>query len=287
MSDQAWQDGTWESADGLALHYRDYAGPADKLPLLCIPGLTRNARDFEPIAERFAGQRRILAVELRGRGKSEHAKDSASYVPETYLADLAAFFAQTGVSKVIGIGTSLGGILFAMMGAQSPERLGGIVFNDIGPVIDPAGIARIAGYVGSGGGFPTWLHAARHLRETTQDVHPDFTISEWLRFAKRLMALGASGRIAYDYDMRIADPMEGTADAPPPDLWPAFGALPDIPKLVIRGELSDLLSADTVAAMKNSISDCQSVTIARTGHVPTLDEEAALDAIAALLERTP
>lgn len=285
MSDQAWQGGTWQTADGLTLHYRDYPGSADKLPILCIPGLTRNARDFEPVAQHFAGDRRVICVELRGRGESEYAKDSSTYVPETYIADLAAFFEQTGISKVIGIGTSLGGILFAMLGAHMPDKFAGFVFNDIGPEIDPAGIARIAEYVGHGRSFPTWMHAARNLRETTIDVHPDFTISEWLRLAKRLMAISSNGRVAYDYDMRIGDPMAETVDAPPPDLWPAFGALPPVPKLVIRGELSDILSAQTMAAMLEKISDCESVTIARTGHVPTLDEEDALAAIARLVER--
>ncbi len=287
MGDQAWQDGTWETADGLLLHYRDYPGNADKLPLLCIPGLTRNARDFEPVAERFGGDRRVICLELRGRGESEYAKDSATYVPETYLADLDAFFAATGIARVVGIGTSLGGILFAMMGATRPERLGAVVFNDIGPVIEPAGLQRIAEYVGHGRGFPTWMHAARQLRESMIDVHPDFTISEWLRLTKRLMAVTGSGRIAYDYDMRIADPMDDVGDTPPPDLWGAFDGLPDVPKLVIRGELSDILSGATLAAMEQRIADCRAVTIPRTGHVPTLDEEEALSAIAGLLERVP
>lgn len=285
MSDQAWQDGTWETTDGLKLHYRDYPGDPAATPLLCIPGLTRNARDFEPVAERFAGTRRIICVDLRGRGESEYAKDSASYVPATYLQDLDAFFDQVSVGKVIGVGTSLGGILFAMMGAQHPQRLAGLVFNDIGPVIDKAGLDRIAEYVGHGRSFPTWMHAARNMRENTGDVYPDFTISEWLRLTKRLMVVSNSGRIVYDYDMRIADPIDGAGkDAPLPDLWPAFNALPPVPKLVIRGELSDILATDTLVAMCERIPDCEAVSIARTGHVPTLDEEDALAAIARLLE---
>ena len=286
MSDQAWQDGTWETADGLTLHYRDYPSDAAALPILCIPGLTRNARDFEPIAERFGSTRRIICVELRGRGESEYAKDSSTYVPATYLQDLDAFFEQVNPGKVIGLGTSLGGILFAMMGAQHPERLAGLVFNDIGPAIDKSGLDRIAEYVGHGRSFPTWMHAARHMREATSYVHPDFTISEWLRLTKRLMVVSNSGRIVYDYDMRIADPIDAAGkDAAPPDLWPAFNALPPVPKLVIRGELSDILAADTLAAMCDKIPDCEAVTIARTGHVPTLDEEEALAAITRLVER--
>ncbi len=286
MTDQAWQDGTWETADGLTLHYRDYAGDPARLPLLCIPGLTRNARDFEPVAERFAGERRVICVNLRGRGDSEYAKDSASYAPATYLQDLSALFEQARLSSVVGIGTSLGGILFAMMGAQNPERLAGIVFNDIGPVIEQTGLDRIREYVGSGRSFPTWMHAARHLRETMLDVHPDFTISEWLRLTKRLMVVGSSGRIVYDYDMRVADPMDDAdPETPIPDMWPVYTALPPVPKLVIRGELSDILGEPTMAEMTSRIPDCESVTIARTGHVPTLDEDEALAAIARLLER--
>lgn len=287
MGEQAWQDGTWESADGLTLHYRDYAGPADKPPLLCLPGLTRNARDFEPVAEHFAGQWRVIACEFRGRGESDYVKDTSTYTPLTYAQDMARFFDATGLDKVVTVGTSLGGIVSVLLAAQMPDRFAAMVINDIGPVIEPAGLKRIREYVGQGRSFPTWMHAARHLRESMGDAYPDFTISEWLRLTKRLMALGQGGRVGFDYDMRIADPFAEAGDQPAGDIWPAFKALPDIPKLVLRGQLSDILSAATLQQMEREVAGLETLTIARTGHAPTLDEPEALDAISRLLARLP
>ena len=285
MTDQIWQDGTWESADGLSLHYRDYAGPADRPAILCLPGLTRNARDFEPIAKAFAGQWRVIAVDFRGRGESDYAKDTSTYVPATYVADIAALFDHAGLDKIVAVGTSLGGLVSVLLAAHMPERFAGLVINDIGPVIETAGLDRIREYVGQGRSFPTWMHAARALRDSMQDIYPDFTISEWLRVTKRLMAVGQSGRVGYDYDMRIADPFEAADGDPVGDMWPFFKAMPDIPKLVLRGELSDILSAEIAQRMTQEIAGMEALTIARTGHAPTLDEAEALDAIAALLGR--
>lgn len=287
MTGQAWQDGTWETADGLTLHYRDYAGPANRPAILCLPGLTRNARDFEDLAQAFsgprAGQWRVIAVDLRGRGDSDYARDTTTYVPMTYVGDIAALLDQLGIDKVVAVGTSLGGIVAVLLANVLPDRFAGIVINDIGPVIDPKGLARIRDHVGQGRNFPTWMHAARHLQETMGAIYPDNAISDWLRLAKRLMTLTNSGRIGYDYDMRIAEPFVAAGDEPVADLWPAFRALPQVPRLVLRGALSDILSAATLKAMERKIDGLQVVTIARTGHAPTLDEPAARAAITKLL----
>ncbi|MXO87914.1 alpha/beta fold hydrolase [Alteraurantiacibacter aestuarii] len=285
MSDQAWQDQFWESADGLKLHYRDYAGPADRPPILCIPGLTRNARDFEPIAQAFAGQWRLICVDLRGRGDSDYAKDTSTYAPAQYVADMDALFTQAGLDRVVVIGTSLGGIVAALMAAQWPDRLAGAVLNDIGPVIEETGLARIREYVGQGRSYPTWMHAARALRDNVGEAYPDFSISEWLRVTKRLMYVGNSGRITFDYDMRIADPFTDSEAAEPVDMWPFFKALSGKPTLTLRGELSDILSDRTLERMKAEIAGMETLTIARTGHTPTLDEPEALAAIARLLDK--
>ena len=132
-------DGYWSSPDGLRLHYRDYPGPRDRPPLLCLPGLTRNARDFEPVAERFAGEWRVICTELRGRGESEYAKDSRSYTPLTYVQDLEALLAETGISRFVVLGTSLGGILAMLLAAGGADRIVGAVLNDIGPRIEAEG----------------------------------------------------------------------------------------------------------------------------------------------------
>ncbi|QZH75313.1 MAG: alpha/beta hydrolase [Erythrobacter sp.] len=284
-----YRDGSWKSGDGLTLHYRDYAGRDDRPPILCIPGLTRNARDFEPVADAFAGEWRVICADLRGRGDSDYAKDSASYTPANYVSDIAALFEQVGLEKVVVMGTSLGGIVTMLLAAQDPGRFAGVVLNDIGPDIEESGLERIRDYVGQGRSFPTWMHAARSLKDTSALAYPDFTMPDWLRLAKRLMVVGGSGRIAFDYDMHIADPfahagpVEGEAAGA--NMWPAFEALAGRPVLALRGELSDILSAATHSRMAATLPDCEAVTVPRVGHTPTLEEPEAQSAIARLLGR--
>ncbi len=285
MGETAWTWGEWTSADGLTLRYRDYPGPAGPAPVLCIPGLTRNCRDYEDLARDLAGRRRAICVDLRGRGQSDYAKVAETYVPATYVADTIALLDHLGLERVVAIGTSLGGIVAMLLALQAPGRIAGAVLNDIGPDIEPEGIARIREYVGQGRSFPTWMHAARALRDQSAAIHPDYAIADWLRFAKRLMCLGSSGRIVFDYDMKIAEPFNAPPPAQPFDMWPAFRALAARPLLAIRGELSDVLSAATLARMEREAPGVEAVTIARTGHAPTLDEPEARQAIARLLEK--
>jgi len=279
--------GEWTSADGLALHYRDYPGPQDapagRPPLLCIPGLTRNIRDFEPLAARFAAEWRIIAVDLRGRGQSDYARDPASYSPAQYVQDILALLDSAGLERVVAVGTSLGGIIIMRLALAAPERLAGAVLNDIGPDVEPAGLARIRDYVGQGRTFPTWMHAARALKEQVGEAHPAYAISDWLTVAKRLMCVGAGGRIAFDYDMRIAEPFDLPGE--PFDMWQALRALSGRPVLALRGELSDILSPATLARMAAELPGLTTATIPRTGHAPTLEEPEAQEAIARLLER--
>jgi pimeloyl-ACP methyl ester carboxylesterase len=276
----------WTSADGLTLHYRDYSGgEPDRPPILCIPGLTRNCRDFEAVADAFAGEWRVICTDLRGRGQSDYAKDSSSYQPLQYVADMLALLDHLGIERVVSIGTSLGGIVTMLLAMQAPERLAGVVLNDIGPALEPGGLTRILGHVGQGRSFPTWMHAARGLREIGEIAHPDFAIADWLKAAKRVMAIGPGGRIAFDYDMKIAEPLHAAAGSPPVDLWPAFHALAGRPVLAIRGELSDLLSAATLNRMADEMPGMDVCMVARTGHPPTLEEPEALAAIGRLLIR--
>ncbi len=285
MSDTAYTDGSWESGDGLTLHYRDYPGRTDRPPILCIPGLTRNARDFEPVAEAFAGEWRVICAELRGRGESDYAKDSASYVPAQYVADIAALLDQAGLDKVVALGTSLGGIVTMLLSLSYGDRLAAAVINDIGPEIEAEGLERIKDYVGQGRSFPTWMHAARAMKELSGHIYPSFQTADWLRLAKRLMVVSGSGRIALDYDMKIAEPMLA-ADKPVDfDMWPAWQRLAERPVLALRGELSDLLSDATFRCMAQASDKVEAVTVPGVGHTPTLEEPVALEAIARLLAK--
>lgn len=280
-----WSDGYWESSDCLKLHYRDYAGDASRPPIVCIPGLTRNARDFEGVAARLAGEWRLICVDLRGRGESAPAKDSATYVPVTYLADMEALVAALELDRFVLFGTSLGGLITMLMAATAKERIAGALLNDIGPVVETRGLEHIRGYVGRSQNWPTWLHAARALAEAQADRYPDWQLDQWLIYAKRLCRLTSGGRIMFDYDMRIADPFKVPGGEAGFDLWPVFRALDGIPSLVVHGGISDLLTAGTVAEMKAAVPSMESVTVPRVGHAPTLDEPEAAAAIDALLKR--
>lgn len=284
-TDIQFADRFWSSADGLQLHYRDYPGREDRPPLLCIPGLTRNARDFEPVVERFAGEWRVICVDLRGRGDSEYARDWQTYNPLTYVGDLEALFEQAGIGRFIAIGTSLGGILTMLLAQKRSDRIAAAVLNDIGPVIDPAGLSRIRDYVGQARSFPTWMHAARATAETHEAAFPDYETADWLTMAKRLMVLGSSGRIVFDYDMKIGEIFNQPGGEVGVDLWPAFPTLAGRPVLALRGELSDILSPETVAEMERRLPGMETVIIPRVGHTPTLGEPVAAEAIARLLER--
>ncbi len=288
MSEAAFSDKYWESADGLRLHYRDYPGRSAKNdrrpPIVCLPGLTRNARDFEQLAAALAGEWRVICAEFRGRGESDYAKDSATYNPLQYAADIAALAEQAGIAKFVAIGTSLGGIVTMLLAATRPGLIAGAVINDIGPAIEPEGMARIRGYIGQGRSFPTWMHAARALKEINGAAYPAYAISDWLAMAKRVLVTSGSGRIVFDYDMKIAEPiLAAPPDAPAGDLWPAWRALAGRPLLVVRGALSDLLSAATLERMTAEVPEAKTVTIADVGHPPTLSEPEARDAIALLL----
>jgi pimeloyl-ACP methyl ester carboxylesterase len=284
-----YADCYWMSRDGLKLHYRDYPGRADRPPIVCLHGLTRNARDFEALAERLAGEWRVLCPEMRGRGDSDYAKDSATYNPVQYVDDLAMLCEQTGIDRFVVIGTSLGGLMTMVIAmgvtALGPDRLAGAVLNDIGPVVEPAGLARIKDYVGLGRSFPTWMHAARGIEESQAVAYPDYGITDWLAMAKRLMVLSGGDRIVFDYDMKIAEPMATLDPAAQPDLWPGIDGLSGKPVLFVRGALSDVLSAETLAAMEQRLPQAEAVTLPRIGHAPVLDEPQAVAAIERLLAR--
>ncbi|MXO76079.1 alpha/beta fold hydrolase [Altererythrobacter aerius] len=281
--DRPWADRTWQSADGLSLHFRDYPGRDDRPPVIALHGLTRNARDAAPLAARLAGDWRVIVPEMRGRGQSDYASDSATYNPVQYVADLKALLEQEGIARFVAIGTSLGGLMTMMLAHERPEMIAGAVLVDIGPEVDPEGLAHIREYVGHGGSFPTWTHAARALADVHGAAHPQFALDDWLAMAKRVMVLGAGGRIVFDYDMGIAEPFAAPEGAVPVDLWPAFEALAGRPVALIRGALSTILSADTAATMAARLPGLDLVTVPGIGHAPLLTEPEAAAAIDRLL----
>jgi pimeloyl-ACP methyl ester carboxylesterase len=285
-----WSDQYWWSSDGVRLHARVYAGPEgteSAPPILCMPGLARNARDFEALAPHIARHRKVIVIEFRGRGDSAFAKDPMTYVPLTYVQDVVAMLDELAIDRFATIGTSLGGLVSMLMAATLPGRLVGAVLNDVGPELQAAGLERIRDYIGAGGSQPTWMHAARAFSELNAAVYPGYEIHDWLRLTKRTHRLTAEGRIVTDYDKQIAAPLRvpGGADAGV-DLWPAYRALGGVPLLILRGALSDILARSAAEKMIAELPGAQLVEVPGVGHAPTMDEpeaRAAIDAWAAEL----
>lgn len=271
---------TYKSEDGLNLYYRDYRGPEDApLTLLCIPGLTRNSRDFEEVADRLAQRYRVLCADLRGRGRSQYAPDPASYNPMVYQKDLRMLLDAAEVAEAVFIGTSLGGMLTMLAAATMRERVRGAVLNDIGPVVEASGIERIRGYVGQGAAFGSWEAAAASIRDKNRGVFPRWGEDDWMRMTHKTCVLGEDGRVRTDYDKRIAQPLKQSGPVANTDLWSFFEVLRGIPTLAIRGERSDILSPKVFAEMKARLPDLQQTLVHDVGHAPFLTEPEAVDAI--------
>lgn len=288
---RGWSDQYWWSSDGVRLHARVYAGPEGSEsapPVLCMPGLARNSRDFEDLAPHVARHRKVIVIEFRGRGESAFAKDPMTYVPLTYVQDVVAMLGELQIERFATIGTSLGGLVAMLMAAALPGRLVGAVLNDVGPELQTAGLERIRDYIGAGGSQPTWMHAARAFAELNGAIYPGYEIHDWLRLTKRTHRLTAEGRIVTDYDKQIAAPLRvpGGSDAGV-DLWPVYRALGDVPLLILRGELSDILARSAGEKMVAELPRARLVEVPGVGHAPTLDEAEARAAIDAWIAELP
>lgn len=278
-----WTDRFLWTGDNVRLHYRDYpGGKAGQPALLCLPGITRNARDFEAFAARFAPRFRVLVASLRGRGESGYARDPLTYVPLTYLQDMGLLMDDAGLDRVVIVGTSLGGLIGLLLDVTQHSRIAGLVLNDVGPEMEEAGLSRVRALLGRGGNWASWLIAAREIARRQADIYPDWTLEQWLVHAKRLCRVSREGRIVWDYDPEIAAPFNlpnNSSNSGALDLWLALESYRDRPLLSIRGELSDILSAATQARMAERLPGLAIATVPRVGHAPTLEEPAALAAL--------
>ncbi|MGH8192136.1 MAG: alpha/beta fold hydrolase [Rhodanobacteraceae bacterium] len=272
------------SADGrLQLYARDYAG--DGPCLLMLHGLTRNSADFATLAERFAGRFRVVVPDQRGRGRSQYDPEPVNYTPVAYCADMQGLIARLGLDRPVLIGTSMGGLMAMVMASMAPARYRGIVLNDVGPVVDANGLARIAGYVGNAPEITDWHGATAFCKVANGSAFPHYGDEDWCRFAHRLFREDANGVPRLAYDPAIAAGLAGSdAGAIPPDLWPMWDTLAALPILAIRGQHSDILSAATLEEMGKRHPGMRTALVACVGHAPMLDEPEALDAIERFLE---
>jgi pimeloyl-ACP methyl ester carboxylesterase len=281
----------WTSPDGLSLFARDYApagGPA-RLPVIAIHGLTRNSADFEAIAPVLAAAgRRVLAVDVRGRGRSDRAPDPMSYTPQTYAGDMLALLEQTGIERAVFLGTSMGGLIAMALAALRSRVIAGAIINDVGPEVAPEGLARIAAYTGQPAEIASWADARDYARRTNEVAFPGRDDAFWDSFARRVFR-ERDGVPELDYDPDISAPIRAMgAKALVPNLWPLFRRLTrGRPVLLVRGETSDLLSPDVAARMRKAARKMAFVEAPGVGHAPMLDEPEVRAAIFEFLSDVP
>jgi len=287
----------WTSGEGLPLHARDYApiGDVRGLPVICIHGLTRNARDFEDLAPLIAAKgRRVLAVDVRGRGLSAWDPQPLNYHPGTYAGDIVALLAATGIERAVFVGTSMGGLITLVLASFKPEAIAAAVLNDVGPELSPVGLARIAAYAGGASRFETWPEAIDYARRINQAAFPVYGDADWDRFARRFFD-AKDGGFVLACDPDISAPIKAAAaankdgaSALAPDMYPLFRALTKgRPVLLVRGGISDLVEPPIVERMCAAAPDMAVVEVPGVGHAPMLTEPQAWAAIADLLDRAP
>lgn len=278
---RAYGERSVSARDGAALYVRDYGDPlSPRAPLLCLPGFTRDSRDFHEFALRHAASRRVVCPDLRGRGRSPRAANPARYAPIALLEDVLDLMDALGLERLVVLGASFGGFLAMGLGAARPRALGGVILNDVGPEIAPVEMAKIAGYIAEHRPQPNWEAAARYARELLGRDWARQDEATWLKLARQSYSENPDGTLRLDYDPAIGLPlkamMRGGDDLP--DLWRLFRALRVVPTLVLRGARSRILTKATLARMTAEKPDLIAVTVAGVGHMPLLDEPESLEA---------
>jgi len=287
----SFQDIFAASTDGLRLHARSI-GPADTaaLPVLCLPGLTRTAEDFDIVAQALASEpqhpRRVIAIDYRGRGQSDFDSNPANYTVPIEATDVLTLMSAAEISRAIWLGTSRGGLISMVVAATRPELVAGVVLNDIGPELSIGGLMKIKGYLGAPASPQTWDEAANGLRRLFGSAFPALTRDEWMAWARRAFRQDADGRLIRTYDTALARGFDAISpETPPPKLWELFGQMAQVPLLSIRGELSDLLSRECVAGMKRLRPDMDIWDVPQQGHAPLLADSPTIARIKAFCQR--
>ncbi|HEY8007529.1 MAG TPA: alpha/beta hydrolase [Methylocella sp.] len=286
----------FSAADGLRLHVRDYGSPLEAgIPVVCLAGLTRNSADFGPLASALAaGQagkmRRVLALDYRGRGLSDYDPDWKNYSLAVENSDVLSILTALEINAAIFIGTSRGGQHTMLLSASRPAVLRGAVLNDIGPVLEPRGMARIRGYVGKLPAPRSIPDAVDLLKEMMSERFNGLSRADWETYAK-ITFTDAVGRIGARYDQNLMKTLIGLdLEQPLPSMWPQFDGLRGIPLLILRGANSDLLSVETLNAMKARHAGAETHTVKGQGHAPLLLDQETIARICAFvgeIDRTP
>ena len=267
----------YKTGDGKSLYYRDYGDPlALATPVLCLPGLSRNSRDFHDLAMRLKIKRRVVCPDYRGRGRSEYDSDPANYNPKKLLDDVRHLLVATNLQKFVAIGTSMGGLLSMALGALTPSSLKGVVLNDIGPDIGGDGLQKILTYLGRDNPQPDWPAATRALKAMLPGLSFR-TAEEWRTATEGTFQKREDGLLHIDWDPLIIEPMKIPIDGT--ELWTLFRAIRSKPTLLVHGANSDILNQATVSKMTEHHPRLTAITVAGAGHAPSLIEDEASSAL--------
>ncbi|MFN3613353.1 MAG: alpha/beta fold hydrolase [Rubrimonas sp.] len=275
--------GRIERPDGKTLFYAEQPGSTGALPVVCLPGLTRNRRDFAALSRWLARGRRVIAPDMRGRGLSD-AGAPGEYTVAHEAGDVLALLRALGVARALFVGTSRGGLIAIALAAAQPDLVAGVALNDIGPALDREALSRLVADLEQARIPEDWAAAAAALQARLGGAFTGLSDDDWDAFARRLWRED-EGRPALDYDPAIVTASRAALEQPMPDLWPLFAALSRTPTLAIRGAGSDILTAEGLAAMTSAKPDLMTVEVPGRGHAPFLDEPHALEALARWLER--
>ena len=261
--------------DGLRLHVREYGDRrSQRLPVVCLPGLSRTAEDFDVLASAIAADaaapRCVLSLDSRGRGLSDRDRNPKNYAIPVELSDVIAVLVAFDAAPAIIVGTSRGGLLAMALGTQRPGAVAGVVLNDIGPVIEAQGLRRIKGYVGKLPEPRTFEEGADILRHIARGQFPNLQAADWMAAAKRGWR-EQNGRLIPTYDPALAHNLAAMSPDRP-NMWRQFEALARVPVMVIRGANSDVLSSATVDAMKARHPEMDVLVVPDQGHAPLLVE---------------
>ncbi|HSD70812.1 MAG TPA: alpha/beta hydrolase [Woeseiaceae bacterium] len=268
----------YRSSDGLQLFYHDFAPDRPGTPVICLPGLTRNSRDFDELAAHLSAMRRVLTPDLRGRGFSDHDPEWRNYHPGTYVRDVWTLLDALGIDAVIVIGTSLGGLIAMAMAAQDASRLAGVVMNDIGPEVAIEGLQRIQTYTGKLPPVANWDEARAQTREIYGAWLPGLSDAEWDKMTWRAYRAGADGVPVQDMDRNIGRAVREVGPQVG-DPWMLFDGLRDTPTLLLHGVMSDILTPAIIDKMRARKPDLQVVDVPDRGHAPLLSEAECIAAI--------
>lgn len=275
MHDHGFTPKTFASPDGLTLYARDYgAHLTETKPIICLPGLTRNTRDFHQLAlflsKDASPPRRVVSMDYRGRGESDRDPKVANYNLVTEAQDVIAACQVFDIAQADFIGTSRGGLILHLLAAMQPSLLHRIVLNDIGPCIEVEGLRQIRNYLSRRHRPADWPSAAAALKSIHGTAFPVLQDRDWAEMAQAIYA-ERDGFIDADFDQAIAEQLQSAdLDQPLPDLWAQFGQMLSIPLLLIRGEHTALLSSETVVEMQRRHPSLSVVTAAGQGHAPLL-----------------